>query len=332
MNQSIKKALFATTILSLGLSFSVAHASDEAVAPSKKADAVVATVNGASIMQSSLEGYLQIIKRSPSGAKVKTSEALDDLIATELALQEAKKTDILTRDEIKKKIADFTRNVVLTTWTKEKVKTFKISDEAIKAEYDETVKKLASKEFNARHILLKKEEEAIAAIKEITEGADFAKVAKEKSTGPSASNGGSLGWFKAQTMVPAFATAVKAMKKGDVSATPVKTQFGYHVIKLEDSRDAKLPSLATLKPKIERKLSQKKMLAYMDEIKAKADIKVTLPEVKEPAKKEEADKKEAAVKVEAVKVEAVKIEAVKVEEKTEAVKTEVKTEEKKVQE
>jgi len=338
MNQSIKKALFATTILSLGLSFSIVHATEETPAPapvpiSKKADAVVATVNGDSIMQSSLDGYLQIIKRSPSGAKVKISEALDDLIATELALQEAKKTDILTRDEIKKKIADFTRNVVLTTWTKEKVKTFTITAEDIKAEYDETVKKLASKEFNARHILLKKEEEAIAAIKEISEGADFAKVAKEKSTGPSASNGGSLGWFKAQTMVPAFATAVKAMKKGDVSATPVKTQFGYHVIKLEDSRDAKLPSLKTLKPKIERKLSQKKMLAYMDGIKAKADIKVTLPEVKEPAKKEEAVKEEA-VKVEPkteVKIE-VKTETKEPAKKEEAMKAEPKAEEGKTEE
>jgi peptidyl-prolyl cis-trans isomerase C len=324
MNQSIKKALFATTILSLGLSFSIVHATEEAAAASKKADVVVATVNGDSIMQSSLEGYLQIIKRSPSGANVKPSEALDDLIATELALQEAKKTDILSRDKVKKKIADFTRNVVLTTWTKEKVATFKIGDAEIKAEYDETVKKLASKEFNARHILLKKEEEATAVIKEITGGADFAKVAKEKSTGPSASNGGSLGWFKAQTMVPAFATAVKAMKKGDVSTTPVKTQFGYHVIKLEDSRDAKLPSLATLKVKIERKLSQKKMLAYMDEIKAKADIKVTLPEVKEAAQKDDAAKTEA-------KESTQKDKAVKAEPKAEKTE-EGKTEEKKAQE
>ncbi len=208
MNQSIKKPLLATAMLiSLGLAVSVTHAKGETE------DSVVATVNGDKIMKSSLDGYLQVIKRSPNGSKVKVEEALDDLVATELALQEAKKTDILSRDAVKKKIADFTRNVILTTWTKEKVKAFKISDDEIKAEYDATVKKLASKEFNARHILLKKEDEAKAVIKEIAGGADFAKLAKEKSTGPSASNGGSLGWFKAQTMVPAFATAVKAMKK-----------------------------------------------------------------------------------------------------------------------
>ena len=128
MNQSTKKPLFATVVLSLSLAVSVgiAHAKGEA-----EADVVIATVNGDKIMKSSLDGYLKVIKRSPNGASVKTEEALDDLVATELALQEAKKTDILTRTEVKKKIADFTRNVVLTTWTKEKVKSFTIADAEI---------------------------------------------------------------------------------------------------------------------------------------------------------------------------------------------------------
>ena len=285
INQKIKKPFLATALLSIGLAISVAHAKDEKASDVKKEDTVVATVNGDKIMKSALDGYLQVIKRSPSGSAVKPAEALDDLVATELALQEAKKTDILSRADIKKKISDFTRNVLLTTWTKEKVKSFDISDADIKKEYDETVKKLTSKEFNARHILLKTEDEAKAVIKEIAGGADFAKVAEKKSTGPSAKNGGSLGWFKANTMVPAFADAVKKMKKGDVSKEPVKTQFGYHVIKLEDIRDAKLPTLDILKPKLTRKLSQKKMLAYMDKIKETADIKINLPKEKTEDKK-----------------------------------------------
>jgi peptidyl-prolyl cis-trans isomerase C len=286
-NQSVKKPLFAMAILSLGLAVSIGIAEAKT---EDKVDVVIATVNGDKIMKSALDGYLEVIKRSPNGADVKPTEALDDLVATELALQEAKKTDILSRDEVKKKIADFTRNVILTTWTKEKVKSFKMTDEEIKAEYDDVVKKQASKEFNARHILVKKEDEAKAIIKALTDGGDFEKIAKEKSTGPSASNGGSLGWFKAQTMVPAFATAVKTMKKGEVSTAPVKTQFGWHIIKLEDSRDAKLPTLATLKPKIERKLSQKKMLAYMDKIKESADVKITLPEEKKVEEKKTEEK------------------------------------------
>lgn len=272
-----KKTLLATSIISLGL-FTTTFSSYAETTPKNTTDVVIATVNGDKIMKSTLDGYMEILKKS---GKADKQAALDDLVATEIALQEAKKANILDRPEIKKAISDYSRNVLLKTWTKEKVDGFKISDEDIKKAYDERVTKLASKEFNARHILVKTEDEAKAIIKELTDGADFAKLAKEKSTGPSGSNGGSLGWFKAQTMVPAFANAVKAMKKGEVSKEPVKTQFGYHIIKLEDSRDAKLPTMDSLKPQLKRVIAQQKMLAYMKELKKTADIKITLPE--EPA-------------------------------------------------
>lgn len=269
-----KKTLLATSIISLGL-FTTTFSSYAETTPKNTTDVVIATVNGDKIMKSTLDGYMEILKKS---GKADKQAALDDLVATEIALQEAKKANILDRPEIKKAISDYSRNVLLKTWTKEKVDSFKISDEDIKKAYDERVTKLASKEFNARHILVKTEDEAKAIIKELADGADFAKLAKEKSTGPSGSNGGSLGWFKAQTMVPAFANAVKAMKKGEVSKEPVKTQFGYHIIKLEDSRDAKLPTMDSLKPQLKRVIAQQKMLAYMKELKKTADIKITLPE------------------------------------------------------
>jgi len=273
--QLTKKALLATSIISLALATTTLTAENKAAT-----DVVIATVNGEKIMKSTLDGYLSVLnKPGKKGANKKA--ALDDLIATEIALQEARKTNILNRPESKKAIEDFKRNVLLKTWTKEKVDSFDITDDAIKAAYDERVTKLASKEYNARHILLKTEDDAKAVLKELAGGADFEKLAKEKSTGPSASNGGSLGWFKAQTMVPAFANAVKTMKKGDVSKTAVKTQFGYHIIKVEDSRDAKLPTLDSMKGQLKRVLAQKKMLTYMSELKKAADVKITLPE--EPA-------------------------------------------------
>ena len=282
----MKKSLLATSILGLSISVVAFSAMFSVQAEEKAAtDVVIATVNGDKIMKSTLDGYMAILKKSGKGDK---NAAVNDLVATEIALQEAKKTDILERPETKKAISDFTRNVLLKTWTKEKVESFDITDDEIKAAYDERVTKLASKEFNARHILVKTEDEAKAVIIEVSGDADFAKVAKEKSTGPSGSNGGSLGWFKAQTMVPAFANAVKGMSKGDVSKEPVKTQFGYHVIKLEDSRDAKVPTLESLKPQLIRVISQKKMLAFMEDLKKGADIELSLPEeVKVEAKTEE---------------------------------------------
>lgn len=282
-----KKSLIISSFLAASLA-TISYTNIVRADTKAESDVVVATVNGDKILKSTLDGYLALLKKS---GKDNRDAAINDLVATEIALQEAKKTDILDRPVSKKAINDFKRNLLLKTWTKEKVDSFDIKDEDIKAAYDERVTKLASKEFNARHILVKTEDEAKAIIKEVNDGADFATLAKEKSTGPSGSNGGSLGWFKAQTMVPAFANAVKAMSKGDVSKEPVKTQFGYHVIKLEDSRDAKLPTLESLKPQLQRVISQKKMLAYMEDLKKTADIKITLPEEKAEAKEATEEKK-----------------------------------------
>ncbi|MEH6457898.1 MAG: peptidylprolyl isomerase [Cocleimonas sp.] len=281
-----KKSLLAASIISLCLSAASITTVNAASHEKKVEDVVIAVVNGDKVMKSTLDGYVEILIKQKRG-KADQQAALDDLIATEIALQEARKTDILERPEAKKAISDYTRNVLLQTWTKEKIESFDIDDAAIKEAYDDRVANLsADKEFNARHILVKTEDEAKAVIKEVmADGADFAEIAKEKSTGPSGSNGGSLGWFKAQTMVPAFANAVKTMNKGDVSKEAVKTQFGYHVIKLDDSRDAKLPTIESLKPQLERVISQKMMLAFMDDLKKNSDIEITLPEEPEAMEK-----------------------------------------------
>jgi len=288
-----KKSLFAASIITLSLSAGSVTAVHAAAHEKKGEDVVIAVVNGSEIMKSSLDGYVEMLKQQKRG-KADPQAALDDLVATEIALQQANKTDILDRPATKKALSEYTRNILLQTWTKEKIESFEITDADIKEGYDDRVASLASKEFNARHVLVKTEDEAKAVIKEaMEEGADFAKIAKEKSTGPSGSNGGSLGWFKAQTMVPAFSNAVKTMQKGDISKEPVKTQFGYHVIKLEDSRDAKLPTLESLKPQLERVITQKKMLAYMDSLKKTSDIKITMleePPVMEKAMDKAADK------------------------------------------
>lgn len=277
-------------LIVLGALSSVAFADSHA---ETKADGkgVVAVVNGTEITQDVLTKYLGVVQRSDNTKKNDPRTALDDLIATELALQEAGKTDILSRPDVQQRIKDFTRNVLLTTWTKEKVEGFEVSDEAVQKSYDDRIKKDANDEFKARHILLKTEEDAVALIKELADGGDFVKLAEKKSTGPSAANGGDLGWFKANTMVKEFSDAVKLMKKGEISAAPVKTNFGWHVIKLEDLRPAKLPPMDTVKPQLKRMLAQQKMMDYMEKMKESAEIKIMLPEPKavesaEPAKTE----------------------------------------------
>lgn len=273
----------------LGAFIAVSLLASTAYAKDEKA---VATVNGTTISQEKLNAYLDVVNRSrPS--EIDPATALDDLVVTELAVQQAQKDGVQEREDVKKQIEEAAKKIILTTWTREKSESLKVSDDELKAAYDENMKDQATDEYKARHILVEKEDEAKALIVELDGGADFEKLAKEKSTGPSGPNGGDLGWFKAQTMVPPFAKAVEGMEKGSMSKEPVKTSFGWHVIKLEDKRAAKLPSLDTMKPQLKRMLVQEKMIAYIDSLKETADIKIDLPE-----QKAEAEAKPAADKAE----------------------------------
>lgn len=246
------------------------------VSPAFASDKVVATVNGEKITESSLDTIMDLLKRSNRAGNVDKKTALDDLISTQLVLQEANKAGFANREDIQQKLTEFKERLMLQAWTEETVKTLKISEEEIKKAYDERIAKMDKQEFKARHILVKTEDEAKALINDLAGGKDFAELAKEKSTGPSGPKGGDLGWFKTSSMVSPFSDAVKTMKKGDVSAAPIKTQFGFHVIKLEDVRDAKLPELKMLEPQIRRIIEQQKLKAHVATLREKADVKVML--------------------------------------------------------
>ncbi len=137
-------------------------------------------------------------------------------------------------------------------------------------------------EYNASHILVETEEEAQALIAELEGGADFATLAREKSTGPSGPNGGMLGWFGAGRMVPAFEEAVFALEAGQISA-PVQTQFGWHVIRLNETRNQEIPSLDSVRDSIVEQLQTEALLARLEELMQAADVAVTLPEGLDPS-------------------------------------------------
>ena len=240
-------------------------------------DKVVATVNGSNIMQSALDEIGDMMKHSRMAVgEVSQTTLLDDLIITEIVRQEAAKTAIAGRDDIKEKVKEFTDRLVLNAWSQDKVKTLKITDIDLKAAYEKRMAGQAKDEYSARHILLKTEAEAKAVLEELKKGADFAELAKKKSTGPSSSKGGDLGWFSPSAMVAPFAEAVEKMTKGAYGTAPVKTEFGYHVIKLEDKRPIKLPSFESVKPQLQRVLEQEKMREYVQTLRAAADVKVLL--------------------------------------------------------
>ena len=261
------KKLISISILSAIFATSAAFAEDK----------VVATVNGTSITQTALDEITEMMKLSRRAAgELSSNELLDDLIITEVVRQEAAKAKLTDRDDVKQKIKDFTDRLTLSVWSQDKLKTLKITDEELKAAYDKRMASQAKEEYKARHILLKTVEEAKAVIVELKKGTDFAELAKTKSTGPSSSKGGDLGWFAPSAMVAPFADVVEKMAKDAISETPVKTEFGYHVIKLEDKRPIKLPSFDTVKPQLQRVIEQKKMREYVQTLRTAADVKVLL--------------------------------------------------------
>jgi peptidyl-prolyl cis-trans isomerase C len=152
-----------------------------------------------------------------------------------------------------------------------------VTNDEIKAIYDEQYAGKTKQEFKARHILVKTEDEAKALIKHLNDGADFAKLAKEHSTGPSSSAGGDLGWFEKDMMVKPFADAVASMSNGTHSSSPVNTQFGWHIILREDAKDLGSLALAQVKDDIISSLRTQKLRALINKLRENAKVEVKQP-------------------------------------------------------
>jgi peptidyl-prolyl cis-trans isomerase C len=151
------------------------------------------------------------------------------------------------------------------------VKKNPVTDAQIKAEYDRYKAQVGDKEYHARHILVATEDEAKAIIAKLKGGAKFEELAKQSKDG-TAANGGDLDWASPASYVPEFSKAMVALQKGAITETPVKTQFGFHVIKLEDVRAAKIPPMEEVKQQISDSLQQRKLAAYRDDLMKKAKI------------------------------------------------------------
>ena len=141
------------------------------------------------------------------------------------------------------------------------------SEEEILAAYEEQMSQAASQQFKARHILVPTQAAAVDLIQQLDEGADFAELAKANSTGPTGPNGGDLGWFSPDQMVPPFSEAVKALEDGAHTATPVQTQFGWHVILREDSRANQPPTLDSVRDGLKQRIEQNKFSAYLETLR-----------------------------------------------------------------
>ena len=236
----------------------------------------VAVVNGKPIPSARVDSLLKDIEaRGQKDTPELRKQIKDKLVELEILSQEADKKGLSKGEDFKEKLAFIREQLLAQALVQEHLKTVSIKDADINAEYDK-IKAQASKqtEYHARHVLVETEDEAKAIIVKLKNGAKFEDLAKEKSKEPGAKeSGGDLGWSAPEGYVKPFSDAMVKLNKGQFTDTPVQTQFGWHVIKLEDSRPAKVPTLEELKPRLTEMLKQKDMEEFMAGLRSKAVVK-----------------------------------------------------------
>jgi peptidyl-prolyl cis-trans isomerase C len=241
---------------------------------SAEEDPVVAAVNGVEIRLSQAQAAHKRLPEQYQRVPFETifPGLVDSLIDTRLAADNARREKLHETEKFKVQIAWIT-DQVLQRLMLSKTMEGTVTDAAVRARYEEEAKKLAATEqIKASHILLKTEEEAKKVLALLDKGGDFAELAKKNSTGPSASDGGSLGFFGRGQMVPAFEKAAYALKAGTYTKKAVKTQFGWHVIKVDDRKRPDPPSFETMEPELRNALFQETGAALIMKLRKEAEI------------------------------------------------------------
>jgi peptidyl-prolyl cis-trans isomerase C len=254
-----------------GCSKNSSNSSSEA--PASASDPVIARVNGVDITQGDLAlaeedvgSEMQAV--SPEAKREQLISYLADII---MVTQAADKKNLADNPDFKRRLA-FLRNKLLMGYELQQEAKTAVTDEALHQTYDEAVKSMAGQEeVRARHILVESEDEAKALLEQLKNGADFATLAKEKSKDPGAAEGGDLGYFTKDQMVPEFADVAFKMYPGQLS-NPVKTQFGWHVIKVEDRRTKQPPEFDKVKDQIEAFLARKAQTDFITKLRQSAKV------------------------------------------------------------
>jgi len=239
----------------------------------------VATVNGSAITRPEYDLFVKDLlqgKQQELTADQK-NQVLDDLINMQLLADQAEKDGLQNDPDTVAQLHLLHEKVMADAEQQKFVKSFQPSDADLKTEYDTAVAAMDKTEYKARHILVASKEDGQQVIKKLKGGAKFEELAKTQSTDTgSKNNGGDLGWFTTSRMVKPFADAVVALKKGEITPEPVQTQFGWHVIQLEDTRDKTPPPFDQVKTQLTNQLIRKKLQAYVADLKKNAKIEKTL--------------------------------------------------------
>ncbi len=236
-------------------------------------DKVYATVNGENITDKDISMVLKDPRvKFETLQDAQKKQLLDSLVEQKLLANEAYNSDIVKTAEYKEELEKAKKNLAFQIWLRDFSKTIKSTDKELKKFYDNNIYRLKEPEqFKASHILVKSEDDAKKIISDLQKAKnlkeEFTKKAKEKSIGPSGTNGGELGWFTSDKMVPEFSNAASKLKKGTITSKPVKTNYGYHVIYLDDKKEASTIPFEKIKDQLEKEYLQTK---FAKEVREKA--------------------------------------------------------------
>jgi peptidyl-prolyl cis-trans isomerase C len=235
----------------------------------------IAVVNGKPIPTSRLNTVVKSVVgqgQQPDSPQLR-EQIKRELIEREVLMQEAEKQGFSKNAQVRQALDGARQSIVVNAMVRDYVAKNPVSDAEIKAEYDKEKKRVGDKEYHVRHILTENEADAKAAIAKIKGGQKFEDVAKTASKDPgSASNGGDLDWASAAAFPPEFAAAVTSLQKGAVTENPVRTPAGFHVVKIDDVRPTKFPTLEEVKPQVAEMLMQRKVVAYQEQLVKKAKV------------------------------------------------------------
>ncbi|HOW46583.1 MAG TPA: peptidylprolyl isomerase [Rubrivivax sp.] len=237
----------------------------------------IAIVNGKAVPKARVDNL--IAQAAKAGQKVGPeleAQAKDQVVLREIFTQEAERKGLAASADYRAQMELARQSILIRELFDDFRKKHPVTDAEAKAEYDKFKAQAAGTEYRARHILVESEDEAKALIAKLKAGASFEELAKKNSKDPgSAESGGDLDFAKADAYVPEFGQALAKLKKGETTETPVKTQFGWHIIKLEDTREAQFPSFDDVKAQIVQRLEQIQLQQYQEELRkaARTDYK-----------------------------------------------------------
>ncbi|HSN19936.1 MAG TPA: peptidylprolyl isomerase [Usitatibacter sp.] len=257
-------------------SFALAAGAQDKAPKAEKAAASSSKVivNGVTIPQSRFEAMGKELDAQGHPASAEREQAIKEELVNREVLGQAARKRGLDKDPVVRAEMDMASQAVLVRALFEnEIKAHPISDADLQKQYEQFKSQMGTNEYKVRHILVDKEEDAKAIIDQLNKGADFAKLAKEKSKDPgSKDNGGDLDWGPSGRYVKPFADAVISLKKGEITKTPVKTDFGYHVIQVEDVRPLKVPSFDEMKAQFRQRAQQQQIQKLVAELRAKAKV------------------------------------------------------------